>query len=282
MSDQPHSRPASPGDPVRGPVVKPPIGPDAGRRPAANPYPVLPPALALAHGVRMIDPLTSRPGSGGALQPTLYISDSLLVTETIGGEGRALNLIKEVAGSQGIEVGFEELGAGELLASESRESRLVAPTTVSRVRLRSDAAPPDASPLEVVASAMRGAGSFFPDERRPYSRLRQSVIDQNPALRERELHKFAGLATTVAEALRARGIGEPAATLAAESGATVFGIAFAQWIREGETRSLPDITSDVLRELLNLTGAATGPPNLRSRAPQTSRPQVLRTGPPKT
>ena len=84
------------------------------------------------------------------------------------------------------------------------------------------------------------------------------MIDQNPALRERELHKFAGLATTVADALRGRGIGEPAATLAAESGTTVFGIAFSQWIREGERRSLPDITSDVLHELLNLTGAAAG------------------------
>ena len=36
------------------------------------------------------------------------------------------------------------------------------------------------------------------------------------------------------------------------------GIAFAQWIREGETRSLPDIASDVLHELVNLTGTATG------------------------
>ncbi len=84
------------------------------------------------------------------------------------------------------------------------------------------------------------------------------MIDQNPALQERELHKLAGLATTVAEALRARGIGEPAATLAAESGVTVFGIAFAQWLREGETRSFPDIASDVLHELLNLAAAATG------------------------
>jgi hypothetical protein len=88
--------------------------------------------------------------------------------------------------------------------------------------------------------------------------MRQSVIDQNPALRERELHKLAGLVTAVAQGLRERGIGEPAATLAAESGATVFGIAFAQWIREGERRSLSDIASDVLQELLNLTGAATG------------------------
>jgi AcrR family transcriptional regulator len=116
-----------------------------------------------------------------------------------------------------------------------------------------DAAPPDASPLEAVASALQAAGSFFPEEHRAYSRMRQSVIDQNPALRERELHKLAGLATAVAEALRARGVGEPAATLAAQSGATVFGIAFAQWIREGERRSLPDIASDVLDELANLT-----------------------------
>src|SRR5262249_18690556 len=107
------------------------------------------------------------------------------------------------------------------------------------------------------ASALHAVASFFPDERRAYSRMRQSVIDQNPALRERELHKLAGLATTVAGALRARGIGEPAATLAAQSGATVFGIAFAQWIREGEPRPLSELAREVLHELLNLTGAAT-------------------------
>jgi AcrR family transcriptional regulator len=121
-----------------------------------------------------------------------------------------------------------------------------------------EVAPPGASPFDVIASMLRGAASFFPEERRSYARMRQSVIDKNPALRERELHKLAGLATTVADALRARGIGEPAATLAAESGATVFGIAFSLWILEGEMRSLCDITSDVLRELLNLALAATG------------------------
>jgi AcrR family transcriptional regulator len=119
-----------------------------------------------------------------------------------------------------------------------------------------DAAPPDASPLEVVACALRAGASFFPDDRRAYSRMRQSVIAKNPALQERELHKLAGLAATVAGALRARGTGEPAATLAAESGITVFGIAFAQWLREDETRSFSGIASDVLRELLNLTAAA--------------------------
>jgi len=115
------------------------------------------------------------------------------------------------------------------------------------------AAPPGAAPMEVVASALSSAASFFPDERRPFSRARQSVIDKNPALQERERHKLAGLATTVAGALRSRGIGDPAATLAAESGVTVFGIAFAQWIRDGEQRSLADICADVLREFRNLS-----------------------------
>lgn len=118
-----------------------------------------------------------------------------------------------------------------------------------------DAAPPDASPLETIASSLRSAASFFPDERRPYSRVRQTVIDRNPALQERELHKSASVATAVAGALRARGMSEPAATLSAESGGTVFSIAFAQWIREGEERSLAEIAATVLRELQNLTAA---------------------------
>ena len=120
-------------------------------------------------------------------------------------------------------------------------------------------APADATPLELITAALHGAASFFPDERRPYARLRQTVIDQNPALQERELHKLAGVAATVAAALRARGIAEPAATLAAQSASSVFGIAFAQWIREGESRSLAGIASDVLGELRTLTGAAPGP-----------------------
>jgi AcrR family transcriptional regulator len=117
-------------------------------------------------------------------------------------------------------------------------------------------APADASPLELVTAVLHGVASFFPDERRPYSRLRQTVIDQNPALQERELLKLAGVAATVAAAMRARGIAEPGATLAAQSAASVFGIAFTQWIGEGESRSLEDIAADVLRELRSLTGAA--------------------------
>ncbi|WP_372664550.1 TetR/AcrR family transcriptional regulator [Amycolatopsis kentuckyensis] len=120
-----------------------------------------------------------------------------------------------------------------------------------------DAAPADASPFEVVACALRSAAAFFPDERRPHSRTRQSVIDRNPALQEREHHKLTTLATTVATALRARGVDDVAATLAAESGATVFGIAFTRWLRE--ERSLADIAAEVLAELLTLAAQALRP-----------------------
>jgi len=121
------------------------------------------------------------------------------------------------------------------------------------------AAPAGAAPMAVVASALlRAASSLFADERRPYSRMRQSVIDENLPLQERERHKLAGLAASVADALRARGVDELAASLAAESGATVFGIAFAQWIRRGEERSLHEILGHVLRELSVVTCATAG------------------------
>lgn len=128
-----------------------------------------------------------------------------------------------------------------------------------------DSAPPGASAIEIVACALQSAARLFPNERRTHSRTRQSVIEQNPALQERERHKLANLATTVADALRARGVDELAATLSAESGATVFGIAFTKWIRKGEQRSLADIATDVLRELLNVTGKATATTTRRKR-----------------
>jgi AcrR family transcriptional regulator len=116
-----------------------------------------------------------------------------------------------------------------------------------------DDAPKGATPLEMVAAAMDvAATSFFPDERRSYSRARKAVIEENPALREREVHKLAHLATNIAAALRERGVEEPAATLAAESGRTVFAIAFGQWVREGEQRSLAEIQADVMGRLLSM------------------------------
>lgn len=115
-------------------------------------------------------------------------------------------------------------------------------------------APAEAAPLVVIGAALASAARLFPDERRVHSRLRQSVIEKNPALHERELHKRGHLATVMAGALRDRGVAEPAATLAAESGAAVFSLSFAQWISAGETRSLATISRQMLAELRQLAG----------------------------
>lgn len=119
-----------------------------------------------------------------------------------------------------------------------------------------DAAPRGATPIESIASAVQSAAAFFADERRAHSRKRQAVIDKNPALQERELHKFANLAAALADALGARGVDPLRATLAAQAGTSVFGIAFAQWIAKGERRSLNEITAEVLDELRTLTAPA--------------------------
>ncbi|HST85870.1 MAG TPA: helix-turn-helix domain-containing protein [Kineosporiaceae bacterium] len=112
------------------------------------------------------------------------------------------------------------------------------------------AAPQGASPLDLIASALAAVATFFSAERRDHSRRRQIIIAANPALQERELLKMAGLAAAIAVALRARGVPDSTAVLAAESGVTVFGVAFGKWIAAGEERSFLDLEREVLGELV--------------------------------
>jgi len=119
-------------------------------------------------------------------------------------------------------------------------------------------APAAVPPLAVVASSIVAACEFFTDDRRAHSRLRQGVIAANAELRERELLKMASLAAALAAALHERGEAEPSATLSAESGVTVFRVAYEQWIREGDERALTDIVSEIFAELGALTAAASG------------------------
>lgn len=110
-------------------------------------------------------------------------------------------------------------------------------------------ASPDASPIELAVSALRSSSGFFDDLRRPQSRLRQSVIDANPALQEREALKLVGLGRALSGALRDRGVEDMTADVAAQLAVMTFGIAFAHWIAEGEQRSFEAIVLDVVREV---------------------------------
>jgi AcrR family transcriptional regulator len=116
-------------------------------------------------------------------------------------------------------------------------------------------APAEASPLHVVRAALTKAGEFFDDERRPFARLRHTVITANSDLHERELIKLTTLSAALAQGLRARGMDDADASLLAEAGMAVFKIAFTQWASEGETRSYVEIVDESLRRLKAITAS---------------------------
>jgi AcrR family transcriptional regulator len=113
-------------------------------------------------------------------------------------------------------------------------------------------APDAAGPMDAVAAALEAAGALL-QERRDYARQRASVIAANTELQERELIKLASLASAMADALRRRGVTEPAASLAAEAGIAAFRIAFERWVADGEERGLPQLTRASFDELKAVT-----------------------------
>lgn len=116
-------------------------------------------------------------------------------------------------------------------------------------------APAEASAIDAIAAALTKAGDFFDDDRRPFARLRSTVIAANTDLRERELIKMATLSAALAQALRKRGVGEPDASLVAEAGIAVFRVAFAQWVGESERRDYCGIVKESLARLRTLAAS---------------------------
>jgi len=80
-------------------------------------------------------------------------------------------------------------------------------------------------------------------------RRRAAIIAAHPDLRERELVKLATVASAVADALRRRGVTDPAASLTAEAGLAVFRIAFARWIAAPDGPDLARLIAESLDEL---------------------------------
>jgi AcrR family transcriptional regulator len=113
-------------------------------------------------------------------------------------------------------------------------------------------APASDSPIDAVAAALDAAAGFF-EGRVDHSRQRQAVIAANPGLQERELIKLAALGAAVAEALRGRGVGDPAAMLTAEAGIAVFKVGFELWIDEANEREFTEVIRAALGELKAVT-----------------------------
>ena len=95
------------------------------------------------------------------------------------------------------------------------------------------------------------------EERREHARQRQAVIAANAELQERELIKLAVLAAALADALRRRGVGEPAASLTAEAGIAVFKVAFDRWVGDQPGDEDPPSLTSLVREALDDLRAVT-------------------------
>ncbi len=114
-----------------------------------------------------------------------------------------------------------------------------------------EAAPADASPMAAVAAALDAAAAMIGGNRE-HSRARQAVLASSAELRERELIKMASLAAALAAALRRRGVPEPQAGLAAETGIAVFRVAFPRWMDEEVERPLAEVMRASLADLTTL------------------------------
>ena len=109
-------------------------------------------------------------------------------------------------------------------------------------------APENATAMDAVGAAFEAAGGML-QENPERVRVRDAIVSAHAELRERELIKLAALASAVAGALRDRGIPEPAASVAAETGVAVFKVAFARWVSEPGQPDLPGIFRELMAEL---------------------------------
>jgi AcrR family transcriptional regulator len=85
--------------------------------------------------------------------------------------------------------------------------------------------------------------------RRALARERQRIVAANADLQERELIKRAMLTASLAQALQQRGVPEPAASLAADMGITVFYVGFGHWLDDPADRDLVEIVHEGFGQL---------------------------------
>jgi AcrR family transcriptional regulator len=114
-------------------------------------------------------------------------------------------------------------------------------------------APSSAGPMDAVGAALLTVAPMV-TETPDLARKRYAVISANAELRERELAKFAEIAAAMAGALRERGVPEPAASLAAETGIAVYRVAFARWISDPGQQDLPGVIRESLADLRGVLG----------------------------
>lgn len=141
---------------------------------------------------------------------------------------------------------------------DKRELLVAGQATLSRLLAEGIAqAPADATPLEAVAVGLRRvSGEMRAFNRELGPRLRAAVA-ASAELQERDALKSVGLAVAMADALKARGVPDPTALVAAELGVLAFKRGYAAWTeadRDADT-DLATYACRVLDELRTASAA---------------------------
>ena len=109
------------------------------------------------------------------------------------------------------------------------------------------------SPLDTVVDAFISTSFVFFDPRRHLVVQRQSVINANPVLQERELIKMSSLTAALFDELRVRGVAESVSRLAAEVGVLILKVAFENWVNDTAEVTLSEHLSITARQLRSLS-----------------------------
>lgn len=132
--------------------------------------------------------------------------------------------------------------------SDKREVLAAGQDTLSRLLAEGIAsAPADATPLIAVTTGLENAASAMTSFNRELGPRLEAVIATSGELQERAVLKRVGMATAMAEALRARGVEETIAVMAAELGVLAFKTGFDAWTADNNQLGLGELASAALQ-----------------------------------
>jgi AcrR family transcriptional regulator len=118
-----------------------------------------------------------------------------------------------------------------------------------RVRAMVAEAPADSGPMDLIEHGFARVAEQLFEGRRAELRVRCAIIDANPELAERDLHKLDVLHRVLVDALRGRGADPLDAEAAATIAVTVFRSALRRWIATDDDRTFTDVATEALRRV---------------------------------
>jgi len=111
------------------------------------------------------------------------------------------------------------------------------------------AAPPEAEVIACLQAALAAVGDTMTPQRRATASRRILIVTADSALQERGQLKYARITSSIADALRERGVDDLTARLAADLGLLAFRVAFERWMKAAEDEPFPPFAVKALNDL---------------------------------